>query len=132
MLAEERTRDTAPGVAGTHAGSILPHRHRRTPETLGLLPVVEQPRRLCLVRSSGSSSIARCTERASTSSAEDYLANLATKSATHALGTARSADFLVRVRHRLESLGSPDLTATFVGFLTVGRRTGTGDANLTG
>jgi hypothetical protein len=65
-------------------------------------------------------------------SAEDYLANLATKSATHALGTERSADFLVRVRHRLESLGSPDLTATFVGFLTVGRRTGTGDANLTG
>jgi SAM-dependent methyltransferase len=65
-------------------------------------------------------------------SAEDYLANLATKSGTHALGSARGADFLARVRHRLESLGSPDLTAIFVGFLTVGRRTGTGNANLAG
>jgi SAM-dependent methyltransferase len=58
-------------------------------------------------------------------SAEDYLANLATQSGTHALGEALSADFLSRVRNRLESLGSPQLTTTFVGYLTVGRRTGT-------
>lgn len=56
-------------------------------------------------------------------SAEDYLANLATQSGTHALGEVRSTDFLSRVRHRLESLGSPHLTATFVGTLAVGRRT---------
>lgn len=55
-------------------------------------------------------------------SAEDYLANLATQSGTHALGEARSAEFLTRVRHRLESVGWPPLTATFVGYLTVGRR----------
>lgn len=60
-------------------------------------------------------------------SAEDYLANLATQSSTHALGKARSAEFLSRVRDRLESLGSPRLTATFVGLLTVGRRTETGN-----
>lgn len=56
-------------------------------------------------------------------SAEDYLANLATQSGTHALGEARRADFLSRVRNRLESLGSPQLTATFVGYLSIGRRT---------
>jgi SAM-dependent methyltransferase len=55
-------------------------------------------------------------------SAEDYLANLATQSSTYALGEARSAEFLARVRRRLESLGWPQLTATFVGYLTVGRR----------
>lgn len=55
--------------------------------------------------------------------ASDYLAILATQSSTHALGEARSADFLARVRRRLESLGWPELTATFVGYLTVGRRT---------
>jgi SAM-dependent methyltransferase len=55
-------------------------------------------------------------------SAPDYVANLATQSGTHALGEARSAEFLARVRHRLESLGWPELTATFVGYLTVGRR----------
>jgi len=54
--------------------------------------------------------------------AEDYLAILATQSGTRALGEARSAEFLARVRHRLESLGWPRLTATFVGRLTVGRR----------
>lgn len=54
--------------------------------------------------------------------AEDYLANLATQSSTHALGEARSAEFLARVKRRLESFGWPQLTATFVGFLTVGRR----------
>jgi hypothetical protein len=56
-------------------------------------------------------------------SADDYLANLATQSGTHALGEVGSAEFLARVRHRLESLGWPQLTATFVGYLTVGRRT---------
>jgi hypothetical protein len=55
-------------------------------------------------------------------SAEDYLANLATQSSTHALGEARSAEFLTLVRRRLESLGWPQLTATFVGYLTVGRQ----------
>lgn len=56
-------------------------------------------------------------------SAGDYLAILATQSGTHALGEARSAEFLARVRQRLESSGWPRLTATFVGYLTVGRRT---------
>jgi len=56
-------------------------------------------------------------------SAEDYLANLATQSGTHALGQARGAEFLARVRHRLEALGWPQLTATFVGYLTVAQRT---------
>ena len=56
-------------------------------------------------------------------SADDYLANLATQSGTHALGEFRSAELLARVRRRLESLGWPELTATFVGYLTVGRRT---------
>jgi SAM-dependent methyltransferase len=55
-------------------------------------------------------------------SAEDYLANLATQSGTRSLGPARCADFLSRVRSRLSSLGWPQLTATFVGYLTVGRR----------
>jgi hypothetical protein len=55
-------------------------------------------------------------------SAEDYLAILATQSGTRALGPARGADFLSRVSGRLDSLGSPELTATFVGYLTVGRR----------
>lgn len=53
---------------------------------------------------------------------EDYLAILATQSSTRALGERASADFLARVRHRLESLGWPELTATFVGYLTIGRR----------
>jgi hypothetical protein len=53
---------------------------------------------------------------------EDYLAILATQSGTHALGEARSAEFLARVRRRLESLGWPQLTAAFVAYLTVGRR----------
>ena len=55
-------------------------------------------------------------------SADDYLANLATQSSTHALGETREADFLARVRRRLESFGWPALTITFVGYLTVGRR----------
>jgi hypothetical protein len=59
-------------------------------------------------------------------SADDYLANLATQSGTHALGEVGSAEFLARVRHRLESLGWPQMTATFVGYLTVGRRSDRG------
>jgi hypothetical protein len=49
--------------------------------------------------------------------------DLATQAGARALGEARSAGFLSRVRDRLESLGSPRLTATFVGVLTIGRRT---------
>lgn len=55
-------------------------------------------------------------------SAEEYLTILATQSSTRALGEARSAEFLARVRRRLESFGWPTLTATFVGYLTVGQR----------
>jgi SAM-dependent methyltransferase len=55
-------------------------------------------------------------------SAADYLAILATQSGTHALGEARSAEFLARVRRRLESFGWPQLSASFVGYLIVGRR----------
>jgi SAM-dependent methyltransferase len=57
-------------------------------------------------------------------SSAGYLANLATQSGTDALGEVRRAEFLTRVRQRLESLGSPRLTATFVGFLAIGRRRG--------
>jgi len=39
-----------------------------------------------------------------------------------ALGEARSAEFLAGVRRRLESLGWPRLTVTFVAYLTVGQR----------
>jgi hypothetical protein len=49
-------------------------------------------------------------------------ANLATQSNARALGEAGRAEFLARVRRRLESLGRPPLTATFVGYLIVGRR----------
>jgi len=55
-------------------------------------------------------------------SAGDYLAILATQSGTRALGETRSAEFLRRVRNRLESLDVSRLTATFVGLLTIGRR----------
>jgi hypothetical protein len=54
--------------------------------------------------------------------ADDYLAILASQSGTRALGEVRAADFLGRVRRRLESLGWPELTATFVARLTVARR----------
>lgn len=57
-------------------------------------------------------------------STADYLDMLATQSGTRALGQDRSAEFLSRVRDRLRSLGSPRLTATFVGVLAVGRRAG--------
>jgi SAM-dependent methyltransferase len=57
-----------------------------------------------------------------TYSAADYLAQLATQAGTRELGPAGAADFLGRVRRRLESFGSPALTATFVGYLTVAIR----------
>jgi SAM-dependent methyltransferase len=57
-----------------------------------------------------------------TYSASDYLAMLASQSDTRALGEARSAEFLGRVADRLRSLGDPELTATFVGFLAVALR----------
>lgn len=59
-----------------------------------------------------------------TYSAQDYLAILASQSGTHALGQSRRADFLSRVHDRLESMGWPELTATFVAYLIVGRRPG--------
>lgn len=59
-----------------------------------------------------------------TYTAEDYLAQLSTQSGPQVLGAARAAEFLSLVRRRLESLGMPPLTATFVGLLAVGRRTG--------
>lgn len=54
--------------------------------------------------------------------AADYLAQLATQSGTRALGPQRSGEFLALVRNRLDALGSPRLTATFVGQLTIGVR----------
>jgi SAM-dependent methyltransferase len=54
--------------------------------------------------------------------AADYLAQLATQSGTRALSPERSAEFLARVRRRLDALGSPPLTATFVGQLAIGAR----------
>jgi SAM-dependent methyltransferase len=55
-------------------------------------------------------------------SAEDYLANLGTQSVTQALGEPKRTEFLTRVRHRLDSLTLSHVTATFVGYLTIGRR----------
>jgi hypothetical protein len=52
-------------------------------------------------------------------SAEDYLAILASQSGTRRLDAAKQTEFLARVRARLEAW--PRLTATFVGYLTVGR-----------
>jgi SAM-dependent methyltransferase len=54
--------------------------------------------------------------------AADYLAQLATQSGTRSLGPQRSAEFLARVRSRLDALGSPTLTASFVGLLAVAVR----------
>jgi SAM-dependent methyltransferase len=59
---------------------------------------------------------------AMTYSAADYLAQLSTQAGTRELGSARAADFLDRVRRRLDALGSPALTATFVACLTIGTR----------
>jgi SAM-dependent methyltransferase len=58
--------------------------------------------------------------------AADYLAQLATQSGTHALGPEQSAEFLALVRRRLDALGSPRLTATFVGQLAIGVRRSAG------
>jgi hypothetical protein len=55
-------------------------------------------------------------------SVDDYLANLATQSGTRAPGEARSAEFLARVRRRLDSFGWLQLAATFIGYLTIGQR----------
>jgi SAM-dependent methyltransferase len=54
--------------------------------------------------------------------AADYLAQLATQSGTRALGPGRSAEFLARVGRRLDALGSPGLTTTFVARLAIGVR----------
>jgi hypothetical protein len=54
--------------------------------------------------------------------AEDYLAQLATQSGTRALGPDLADEFLARVRRRLDALGSPRLTATFVGNPAIGVR----------
>lgn len=57
-----------------------------------------------------------------TYSAEDYLAQLSTQAGTRELGQDRAADFLARVRRRLDALDSPILTATLVACLTIGTR----------
>jgi len=54
--------------------------------------------------------------------AEEYLALLATQSGTNLLGEARRTELLARVGARLRAW--PRLTASFVGFLTIGKRTG--------
>jgi hypothetical protein len=36
------------------------------------------------------------------------------------MGPARAGEFLARVRRRLDGLGWPELTATFVGYLIIG------------
>jgi SAM-dependent methyltransferase len=51
----------------------------------------------------------------------DYLANLGTQTVSRELDKDARARFLTRVEARLSRLGSPNLTATFVGLLTVGR-----------
>lgn len=56
--------------------------------------------------------------------ADDYLAQLSTQAGTRELGPAGAADFLARVRRRLDRLGAPTLTATFVACLTIGTRSG--------
>lgn len=55
-----------------------------------------------------------------TYSAADYLAQLSTQSGIKELGPAAAADFLARVHRRLDALGWPELTATFVGYLAIG------------
>jgi len=41
---------------------------------------------------------------------------------TRAMGPARAGEFLARVRDRLDAMGSPHLTATFVGQLAIAVR----------
>jgi hypothetical protein len=53
--------------------------------------------------------------------ASDYLANLRNQSVTRQLGEEVRAEFLARVEARLRLLGRPNLTASFVGLLTIGR-----------
>jgi SAM-dependent methyltransferase len=54
--------------------------------------------------------------------AADYLAQLSTQSGTRSLGPARAGEFLARVRDRLDAMGSPHLTAAFVGQLAIAVR----------
>jgi hypothetical protein len=54
-------------------------------------------------------------------SASDYLANLRTQSVTRQLSGEARVEFLARVEARLRRFGWPNLTASFVGLLTVGR-----------
>jgi hypothetical protein len=56
-------------------------------------------------------------------SAEDYLANLGTQTVTRQLGEEARVEFLARVEARLRRSGWPNLTASLVGLLTVGRVT---------
>jgi len=53
--------------------------------------------------------------------ASDYVANLGTQTVSKELDDDARADFLTRVEARLSRLGSPNLTASFVGLLSVGR-----------
>ncbi len=53
--------------------------------------------------------------------AEDYLANLGTQSVARALASEARAELLARVEARLQRAGWPNLMASFVGLLTVGR-----------
>jgi SAM-dependent methyltransferase len=51
----------------------------------------------------------------------DYLANLRTQSVTRELGVEARAEFLARVEARLRRAGWPNLTAAFVGQMTVAK-----------
>ncbi len=53
--------------------------------------------------------------------ASDYLGNLGTQTVSRELGEDTRARFLTSVEARLSRLGSPNLTASFVSLLTVGR-----------
>ena len=53
--------------------------------------------------------------------ASDYVANLGTQTVSKELDDDARAQFLTRVEARLSRLGSPNLAASFVGLLTVGR-----------
>jgi hypothetical protein len=56
-----------------------------------------------------------------TYTARDHLANLRTQSVTRQLGVEAREEFLARVEARLRRLSWPNLTASFVGLLTVAR-----------
>ncbi len=53
--------------------------------------------------------------------ASDYVVNLGTQTVSKELGEDARGQFLARVEARLSRLGSPNLTAWFVGLMTVGR-----------